>query len=125
MKGAAFQLSGVGGTVSSSVGRRVSLLCLEIIAATRYQLLPDPLQDKLLGIVWSIQDTFGFDSETEEHRRASGVLVNVEGPTADGAGVRSSWHHAVGRNVEVEECADEFSTFLALERLFERFDPVS
>ena len=150
--GAAFQLSGVGATVSSSVGRRVSLLVVEALGATRYQLLPDPRRDPLLGVAWRLSDTFGFDSETEETHRAAGVLVNASYP-CDGEAAPElppgceassppsssssspplspqlpspppSWQRSLGPGVvEVEVLPSERATLLALESIFARFDP--
>jgi len=136
-----FQLTGSGGTVSSSVGRRVSVLCIEVVGATRHQLLPDPEVDAALFVCWRLLDTFGFDAETEEHHRASGAILNldprvVEHDGADrsnssGVGTplpqhaaKQSWHRALGEGVDVAECASELELFLEVEALFELYDPV-
>ena len=137
-----FHLTGSGSTVSSSVGRRVSVLCIEVVGATRHQLLPDPEVDAALFVCWRLLDTFGFDAETEEHHRASGAILNLapqvvghgsldRNNSSSGAGTplqqhtaEQSWHRALGEGVDVVECGSELELFLEVEALFELYDPV-
>jgi hypothetical protein len=115
-----FHLSGEGSTISSSVGRRVSLFSVEIIASSRMQLTPDPVEDQLLGIVWHLYDTFGHDSESEvTHKLSGAILCSNQGGTST-----FGWATSVGKDVEVIEMENERDVFLVFENVMDRYDPV-
>lgn len=93
----------------------VTVMSIEVFAASRGKLLPDPLHDQVNGIFYSVKAQEGPDGESEEEL---GVLLQ-QGDSISASNFRID----CDSSVSVEYVASERELLERLEALVHRWDP--